>query len=73
MSSSERLGENELPAIHGGRPLFSQRFRFIRPTLPSLENVLDHYRTAYDNGLITNADLLGKFEAAVPERLEVKH
>ena len=73
MSSSERLGENELPAIHGGRPLFSQRFRFIRPTLPSLENVLDHYRTAYDNGLITNADLVGKFEAAVAERLEVKH
>ena len=73
MSSSERLRENDLPAVHGGRPLFSQRFRFIRPTLPPLENVLGNYRTAYDNGVITNADLVGKFEAAVAERLEVKH
>ena len=73
MSSSERLRENDLPAIHGGRPLFSQRFRFIRPTLPSLENVLGNYRTVYDSGVITNADLVGKFEAAVAERLEVKH
>jgi dTDP-4-amino-4,6-dideoxygalactose transaminase len=73
MSSSERLRENALPAIHGGRPLFSQRFRFIRPSLPSLENVVGNYRAAFDNGLITNADLVGKFEAAVAERLEVKH
>jgi dTDP-4-amino-4,6-dideoxygalactose transaminase len=73
MSPSESLRKNDLPAIHGGRPLFSQRFRFIRPSLPSLETVLGKYRTAYDNGLITNADLVGKFEAAVAERLGVKH
>jgi dTDP-4-amino-4,6-dideoxygalactose transaminase len=73
MSSSERLGENDLPAIHGGRPLFSQRFRFIRPTLPSLDAVLGTYGPAYENGLITNADIVGKFEAAVAERLQVKH
>jgi dTDP-4-amino-4,6-dideoxygalactose transaminase len=73
MPPSERLGENDLPAIHGGRPLFSQRFRFIRPTLPPLDAVLGHYRAAYENGLITNADNVGKFEAAVAERLEVKH
>jgi dTDP-4-amino-4,6-dideoxygalactose transaminase len=73
MSSSERLGENDLPAIHGGRPLFSQRFRFIRPTLPSLDSVLGTYGPAYENGLITNADIVGKFEAAVAERLQVKH
>ena len=73
MSSSERLRENALPAIHGGRPLFSQRFRFIRPTLPSLEKVVGNYRAAFDNGVITNADLVGKFEAAVAERLQVKH
>src|SRR6202451_2271794 len=73
MSSSERLRENDLPAVHGGRPLFSQRFRFIPPTVPPLETVLGNYRTIYDNGVITNADLVGKFEAAVAERLEVKH
>jgi dTDP-4-amino-4,6-dideoxygalactose transaminase len=73
MSSSERLGENELPAIYGGRPLFSQRFRFIRPALPPLEGVFEKYRVAFDDGLITNANLVGKFEAAVAERLQVKH
>jgi dTDP-4-amino-4,6-dideoxygalactose transaminase len=73
MSSSESLRKNDLPAIHGGRPLFSQRFRFIKPTLPSLETVLTTYRVAYDNGVITNADLVGKFEAGVAQRLQVKH
>jgi dTDP-4-amino-4,6-dideoxygalactose transaminase len=73
MSSSESLRGNELPAIHGGRPLFSQRFRFIRPTLPSLDDVVGKYRGAFENGLITNADMVGKFEAAVAERLQVKH
>jgi len=73
MSSSESLRKNDLPAIHGGRPLFSQRFRFIKPTLPALEDVLKNYRVAYDNGVITNADLVSKFEAGVAERLNVKH
>ncbi len=53
MSSSESLRKNDLPAVHGGRPLFSQRFRFIKPTLPALEDVLKNYRVAYDNGVIT--------------------
>jgi dTDP-4-amino-4,6-dideoxygalactose transaminase len=73
MSSNDRLRENELPAIHGGKPLFAERFRFIRPVLPSLDSVLDHYRPAFDNGLITNADVVGKFEAAVAKRLDVKN
>jgi dTDP-4-amino-4,6-dideoxygalactose transaminase len=73
MSPSERVGENDLPAIQGGRPIFSERFRFIRPSLPSLHTVLGNYGAAYENGLITNADIVGKFEAAVAERLQVKH
>jgi dTDP-4-amino-4,6-dideoxygalactose transaminase len=73
MPSSETLRRNDLPAIHGGRPLVSQRFRFIRPMLPPLENVVRNYGIAYDNGLITNADLVRKFELAVAERLQVKH
>jgi dTDP-4-amino-4,6-dideoxygalactose transaminase len=73
MSSSDRRRENDLPAIHGGRPLFSERFRFIRPVLPALDSVLANYRPAYDNGLITNADVVGKFEAGVAERLQVKN
>ncbi len=34
---------------------------------------MSQYRSAYENGLITNADIVGKFEAAVAERLQVKH
>ena len=41
--------------------------------LPALDSVVGQYRSAYDNGLITNADIVGKFEAAVAERLQVKH
>ena len=73
MSASERRGENDLPAIHGGRPLFSQRFRFIRPYCRQLDIVIANYRSAYENGLITNADVVGKFEAGVAERLQVRH
>jgi dTDP-4-amino-4,6-dideoxygalactose transaminase len=35
--------------------------------------VLETYGAAYENGLITNADIVGRFEAAVAERLQVKH
>jgi dTDP-4-amino-4,6-dideoxygalactose transaminase len=73
MSSRENLRKNDVPAIHGGLPFFSQRFRFIRPTLPSLENLIGSYRAAYESGLITNAGLVARLEAAVAERLQVKH
>ena len=61
------------PAILGGNPLFSERFRFIKPTLPAIEEVLKLYESQYRHGVITNADLVAKFEAAVAERLGVKH
>ena len=59
------------PAIHGGRPIFPERFRFIRPTLPPLDAVLASYRPVYENGVITNADLVSRFEQAAAERLQV--
>ena len=62
-----------IPAIHGGRPLFAERFRFCRPLLPSIGNALEHYQAAYMNGTITNASLVEHLEAAVAERLQVKH
>ncbi len=62
-----------VPAIHGGRPLFKERFRFCRPLLPSLGNAMKYYQAAYVNGTITNASLVEHLEAAVAERLQVKH
>jgi dTDP-4-amino-4,6-dideoxygalactose transaminase len=72
MPSTVTVSE-DVPAIHGGRPLLSERFRFIRPVLPSFETAIGSYRTAYNNGLITNADLVAQFEAAVAEYLGVRH
>jgi dTDP-4-amino-4,6-dideoxygalactose transaminase len=62
-----------IPAIHGGRPLFAEQFRFCRPLLPSIGNTLKHYQAAYMDGTITNSSLVEHLEAAVAERLQVKH
>ncbi len=48
-------------------------FRFIAPTLPPLEEVLAFYAPAYRQGMITNSRLVARFEAAVAERLGVRH
>ena len=63
----------ELPAVEGGSPVFEARFRFIQPTLPSLDRVLAHYHSAYAEGLITNSDLVARLEAAAAARLGVNH
>lgn len=55
------------------RPLFAERFRFIEPTLPPLHQVLKTYEAAYKHGTITNAGIVARFEAAVAERLGVRH
>ena len=54
-------------------PLFSERFRFIKPTLPPLDRIMSVYRSAFSHGLITNAGIVARFEAAVCERLGVKY
>lgn len=45
----------------------------MRPTLPDLSQVVSEYRSAYHNGIVTNAELVTRLEAAVAERLRVKH
>jgi dTDP-4-amino-4,6-dideoxygalactose transaminase len=64
---------SKLPAIHGGRPAFAERFPFIRPHLPPLQNVVAGYESVYQSGLLTNSKAVGRLEAAVAERLRVKH
>jgi dTDP-4-amino-4,6-dideoxygalactose transaminase len=64
---------SKLPAIHGGRPAFAERFPFIRPTVPALSDVVATYEAAYRSGLLTNSSLVARFEGAVAERLRVKH
>ena len=54
-------------------PLFKERFRFIQPTLPPLARIVSEYRRAYQDGLVTNGNLVARLEAAVCERLGVRY
>lgn len=56
-----------------GRQVSCESFPFMRPTLPDLGQVVSEYQPAYHNGLVTNGDLVARLEAAVAERLRVKH
>ena len=60
-------------ARFGAAPAFPERFRFIAPTLPELDEVLKTYSLAFGNGLITNAKCVAHFEARAAEHLGVKH
>lgn len=71
--SSPKVSLTNLPAIEGGEPVFTKRFRFIEPTLPPLNAVLEYYRPVYASGLLTNASLVNRFESEVAERLQVAH
>jgi dTDP-4-amino-4,6-dideoxygalactose transaminase len=73
MRSANDPAQASVPAIHGGHPIFEERFRFCRPLLPSLGNAMKYYQVAYTNGTITNASVVEHLEAAVAERLQVKH
>lgn len=71
--STARVSLTNLPAIAGGEPVFRERFRFIEPTLPPLESVLEHFRPSYASGLLTNASLVNRFESEAAARLGVAH
>jgi dTDP-4-amino-4,6-dideoxygalactose transaminase len=65
-----------MSSIHGStpkKPLFQERFRFIRPTLPPLDSFFDDYSRGYAEGMITNSTLVARLEASVAERLQVAH
>ena len=55
------------------QPHPAKRQRFLEPTLPPLEKVMACYQSAYHGGLITNSELVGRFERAAAERLQVRH
>jgi dTDP-4-amino-4,6-dideoxygalactose transaminase len=73
MQSTDNSALASVPAINGGSPLFEERFRFCRPLLPTLVSAMKYYVAAYADGAITNASAVEHLEAAVAERLQVKH
>lgn len=54
-------------------PAFEKRFPFMRPALPDLSSVIKEYGPVYESGVLTNSRLVARLEAAVAERLGVKH
>jgi dTDP-4-amino-4,6-dideoxygalactose transaminase len=73
MSLTMNSKSNGSPALHSNFPAFPERFPFMRPTLPDLGEVLEEYYPTYENGVLTNSRLVARLEAAVCERLGVKH
>ena len=59
--------------LHREARAFEERFPFMRPTLPDLKDVIEEYQSAYQSGLLTNSGTVARLEAAVAERLGVKH
>jgi dTDP-4-amino-4,6-dideoxygalactose transaminase len=48
-------------------------FRFIHPTVPSIDEILQSYLSSFANGMLTNGDVVARLEATVSERLGVSH
>lgn len=73
MSLTMNSQSNDLIMSERQFPAFRERFPFLRPTLPSLQDVMEEYQLTYANGVITNSGLVARLEQAVAERLGVKH
>lgn len=44
-------------------------FPFIRPTIPSIEEVLECYLPSFERGMLTNGEVVARLEAEVAERI----
>lgn len=47
--------------------------RFIRPTVPSIDEILQRYLPSFDDGMLTNGPVVERFEQSVAQRLGVAH
>jgi len=63
----------ELPAILGGRPLFSDRLPLVRPTLGDVPGLARRIESILASGLLTNGATVRELEERVCERLGVAH
>jgi dTDP-4-amino-4,6-dideoxygalactose transaminase len=48
-------------------------FRFIKPTVPAIDDILRNYLPSFADGMLTNGNVVARLEAAVAERLGVSH
>lgn len=47
--------------------------RFIRPTVPPIDEILPFYLSSFVDGLLTNGNVVARLESDVAERLRVSH
>jgi dTDP-4-amino-4,6-dideoxygalactose transaminase len=64
--TSPSVGRDRTRAFPDGLP-------FVRPPTPTLERVVARLRPSYERGILTNGPLVRELEAAVAERLGVRH
>lgn len=48
-------------------------FRFIKPTVPPIDQILQCYLSSFADGMLTNGNVVARLEARVAERLGVSH
>lgn len=73
MSITMNSKADALTGLQPESPAFRERFPFMRPTLPDLNEVILEYQSTYEKGLLTNSGLVARLEGAVAECLGVKH
>jgi dTDP-4-amino-4,6-dideoxygalactose transaminase len=62
-----------LPALLGGKPAFTSRMPFVRPSLPPWESLSQPIRDIITTGMLTKGHYLDAFEERVARHLGVKH
>jgi dTDP-4-amino-4,6-dideoxygalactose transaminase len=73
MTSASVALSPDAEALDRKAPVCANPIRFIKPTLPELSSVLNLYQEAYNDGTITNANVVRRFEQRVEEMLQVRH
>jgi dTDP-4-amino-4,6-dideoxygalactose transaminase len=64
---------DDLPALLGGTPAFADGLPFMRPTLPSWDELVQPIREIITTGMLTKGHYLEAFEERVARHLRVKH
>jgi dTDP-4-amino-4,6-dideoxygalactose transaminase len=61
------------PAILGGQPLFNPAVNFVKPLLPSYNELEANIKDIFETGMLTKGKYLRSYEENIKEYLGVKH
>ena len=70
--SKKRNASNCLPAILGGKPIFTEPMHIVRPCFPEISSIADNFNSALAKGQVTNqGPFVRAFEKSLAELLGV--